>query len=579
MLERVTRRELEREAEDHITLGTLLRRQRAESKRLAVQRVLAGNLSVAQKIEKIQAIDGEEDEQGVQRVLRAAAEQATRQQVSRVLHSIKLPRPRVSYLAYLFRERGRLRQFGRKTHVLETPLFPPGVRANPDLQGFFIKHLQSWAGELSPKLALVNEVGWLYLSKRRYNLAVLLKRLCERILAFDFVHLDYRERDLIDRMRRIESLFLALHYHPEYLEDLLAATRTVYRRQGKGENPDAVADLINRILMPELTLPSLYNALLGLNMVQQRRHLTLPDLMRKDLGEVVSSEEFNCDPAVRKRMEQYIESTVSAVKKLHEQLFEVRRLNSYIVYDEQGQPETSPLRGMYETPDARGQSDFEADQGNVLVFAIRFLRSFDKTFFPLLNGQVLLAGVGKAQVFSRGFFQVEFSKLRTTLERLEKGSFHFTNFPLKRYLQIKEGTLGAVGSEADVVQLIDDQVATLVDLGKTLSRVLSLKGLGAVPGDGSEPLEPIVLQGKAFAIPHAGRRIQARSVLNQRTVEEALADAVTVCFSAGLYFRDRFIYFYLGRERKYAAEIEAKMRILENLVDPGTLGELQSLYS
>ncbi|MBN1837385.1 MAG: hypothetical protein JW820_16140 [Spirochaetales bacterium] len=573
-----TRRELEREAEGHITLGTLLRREREEPRRLAVERVMASSLSTAQKIERIQAIDEEQDEQGVQRVLRAAAEQAGRQQASRVLRSVKVSRPRAGYLRYLLRERRLLQRFGRETHVLEARLLPPGVRPEPALQSFLVRQLQAWAGELSEKLAPVREAGWLYLSRRRYNLAVLLERLCERIAAFDFVHLDYRDRDLVDKMRRIESLFLALHYRPEYLEELVGAGQVVYSKQGKTEEADRVTDLINRILLPDLTLPSLYNVLLGLNMVRERRYLALADLVREGLGEPISSGEFDCGPKVRKRMEEYIQTAVDSVKRLHGQLFEVRRLNSYITYDEQGQPDTTALRELYETPEGRGRGNFDADQENLLLFAVRFLRTFDRTFFPLLNGQLTLAGVGKAQIFSRGFFQVEFSRLRAILERLEKGSFHFTHFPLKRYFQIKEGELRPVGTEAEVAQLMDDQVATLVDLGKTLSRLLSLQGLGAVPPGGSEPLEPIVLQGKPFKVPHASVRIQSRTMLNGRTVEEALAIAVSVCFSAGLYLRDRFVYYFLGRERKYAAEIEARMSSLENVLDPGSMVELRALY-
>ena len=56
MLEQATRREIEREAEDHITLGTLLRKERDEPRKRAVEKVLAGNLSVSQKIEKIEGI-------------------------------------------------------------------------------------------------------------------------------------------------------------------------------------------------------------------------------------------------------------------------------------------------------------------------------------------------------------------------------------------------------------------------------------------------------------------------------------------------------------------------------------------
>ena len=534
---------------------------------------------MAQKIERIEAIDAEEEEQGLHRLVREAAEQATRRQVSRVLRNIKLPQAVSPYFAFLFRERRQIREFGRRTHVLETGLLPPGLHASPDIQEFLVRDLQSWAAELSRKLELVTQVGWLYLGKRRYNLAVLLKRLCERIVAFDFVHLNYRDRDLIDRMRRLESLFLALHYRAEYLEDLRGAIQIVYGKQGSRDDADGAIDLINRIMTPELTLPSLFNILLGLNMVKHRRYLTLEELMRGGLGEVVSSEEFSCEPAVRKRMEEFIKATVDSVKKLHEQLFEVRRLNSYLDYDDLGQPDARLLRGMYETPDSRGKHDFEADQEDVLLFTIRLLRMFDHTFFPLLNGHVLLESGVKAQIFSRGFFQLEFSRLRALLDRLEKGPFHFSNFAFQRYLQIKEGTLGAVGHEAEVVQILEDQVAILVDLGKTLSRVLGMSGLGAAAAPGkTAPLEPIVLHGKPFALPHAERRLQSASILNGRTVQEALGDAVSVCFTAGIHFRDRFIFFFLGRERKYSAEMQAKMRALENLLDAETLSGLRGLY-
>jgi hypothetical protein len=267
------------------------------------------------------------------------------------------------------------------------------------------------------------------------------------------------------------------------------------------------------------------------------------------------------------------------VKRLHEQLFEVRRVNDYIQYDELGQLDTRLMRELYESPGGRGSYNFEADHANLLTFATRFLRSFDRTFYPLLNGQVTLVGVGKAQIFARSFFGVEFSKLRTLLERLEKGAFHFSNFPFGRFVKIKEGSLGAMGNELEVVQLIDDQIAILVDLGKTLSRVLGLSGIGGPPDGEAGPLEPVVLQGRPFRLPHSDTWIQARSMLNQRTVQDALSDAISVCFSAGVHFRDRFIAMFLGREGKFSSEIQAKMRTLENVLDADAIAELKVLYS
>ena len=57
MPETVARREIEKEAENHIALGRLLRKERAEPRKTAVKKILASELSVPQKIEKIREVD------------------------------------------------------------------------------------------------------------------------------------------------------------------------------------------------------------------------------------------------------------------------------------------------------------------------------------------------------------------------------------------------------------------------------------------------------------------------------------------------------------------------------------------
>jgi len=53
----LTREEIEREADDHIALGLLLRKNREEPKKSAVQKVLSNPLTIPQKIERIKEID------------------------------------------------------------------------------------------------------------------------------------------------------------------------------------------------------------------------------------------------------------------------------------------------------------------------------------------------------------------------------------------------------------------------------------------------------------------------------------------------------------------------------------------
>jgi hypothetical protein len=577
--EPVARREIEKEADNHIALGRLLRKVRPEKKKNAVQKILASELSVPQKIERIREVDGMEEEQEVTQVVQEAAAQGARRRVARLIQTVKEPQKALPYFSYLFQQYGKIREFGAQSRVLTARIWPPGVRADPELRDFLVEQVQAAALALSPRLALVAEHGWLHLTPAQYNQVMLLRRLVQRLLAFDFVHLNFRDRNVIEKLRRIEGLFLMIHYRPETLGSIVSSLRTVYQKQRGGEKElDEATGLAIRLLNADSPLPCLANCLLGLNILRCRRLLTLQDLIRKGLGDMVSSRDFDCDPPVRKRIDDYVEAAVDSIRKLHDQIAEARRLNAFISRDGDGNLDIAELRAFYNTGDGKEKYDFTPDQDNMILFAFRLLRRFDRTFSSLLNGHVILEGPEKVAVFSRSFFQLEFSRLRTVTEKLEKGPFTFNRFPLSRYLQMKEAQLGAVGNEMEARQLIDEGVASLVDLGKTVSRILSLKR-PAPPGNKTkvEPLEQVVLQGKPFSLPHEQRKLTTQSLLNGRTVAEALSEAVSVCFSTGLLMQDQFLFLFLGRERKSQAELESRIQMVENLLDPESFREIQAL--
>ncbi len=578
MRDLVSRREIEKEADEHICLGRLLQRQRDEESKWAVDRILASDLRVPQKIERIREIDEKQDSEEIEQIVRHAYLQAARRRSAKIRESIKVPQKSAGYLSFLFREMRQIRDFGNKTHVLQTGLFPPGVRINRELQGYLVRYLQSWAAELSSRLKLASDHGWLHLTPLQYNLVGTLRQLCERILSFDFVHLNYRSRNLIDKLRRIETLFLILHYHSTYLDSILRSLALVYKKQGKDEEEGKEAqNLAFRILARDATLPSLYNCLVGLNIVKHRRLLSLSDFLRPGLGEAVNGQEFECDPEVRERIEAYSRDSVDSIKKLHSRLQEVRRLNSYLDRDEQGNANDGILRSLYQTDRGKEDRNYEADQENLLLFTLRLFQAFYRLFFPLLSGKVQIAAVGRSAVFSRSFYELELARLGGVIEKLRKGPFHFSKFPLDRYLQLKNNRIGAIGNESELIQLIDEGVADLVDLGKSLAKVLSFD-LGAAMAEEAEPLEPAILQGKPFHLPHGDRRIESNPFLEGKTVVEALSSAVSFCFTAGVLFQDRFVYYFLGRERRFEMELESRMKLLKNLLDPERYRELSSRY-
>jgi hypothetical protein len=574
----ISRREIEKEADDNIALGRLLRKDRDELKKKAVDRVLATDLRIPQKIEKIEEIDEKQEALEIEGIVQRAYLQAVRRQFVRIRNSIKAPQKSVPYLRYMLKERRRIHDFGRKTHVLETPFLPPGIRPNRELRNFYVRDLQNWSAEISHRLELITEHGWLHLTPLQYNLVVLLKSLADKCLTFDFIHLNYRDRNLIDKMKRIERLFLMMHYRPEYIESIKDSILTVYRKQGKDEEEgNATRNLAIRILSEDVTLPSLYNSILGLNMVKHRRSVALWELMQPGLGEAVNVRDFNCSLEVRRRIDAYIDKSLESIKKLHGQLLEVRRLNSYLHYDENGLVDSSNLGRLYEKTVPKDEGDFQTDQGNVLLFAQRLFDAFYKTFISLLNGKVQVGGIGPTMIFSRSFYEMEMARLGTIIERLKKGPFHFGAFPLSQYLQVKEAKIGAIGNEMELIQLVDEGIACLADLGKSLAKVLGSST--AKPKDQPEqPLVPVIFQGKPYSIPHAEKLIRDRTYLEGKTVAEALTDATSLCFTMGMLFRDRFVFFVLGSAPRHEAELQAQLRLMKNLLDPERYREILSRY-
>ena len=573
--------EIGREADDHIALGLLLRRDRQEPRKGAVQKVLSSNLSTAQKVEKIREIDETKDSGSVLRVVRRAAVLAAHGRMVAVSRAIKRPVSRRSYFSFLLGEYGKVRKWGRRTHVLSATVLPPGIRMDAGLPNFLVKELQAWAHELSARLKVVAELGWAHLTPHQYNYVVLLKRLSDRLRDFDFLHMDLRDPALVDRFRRVESLFLMLHYHRDSMNTLLGALRLFYERQrDSAEEGEKTQRLAMRILSEDVTLPSLYNILLGLNIFRRRRLLEMKDLVQEGLGDMVDSRAFDCDPQVRERMEKHIDECVESISKVHGQLQESRRVNSYILQDPQGRPSDELLRALYLSVGRRGdEQDYDRDLGNLVVLVPRLLRAFDAVFSPLLNGQVGLEGNGKVTIFARPFFEEELTRLRNGIGKLEQGPFHFSTFPLDRYLKIKGERTGTIWNEVDVSIIIDEAVAGLVDLGKTLTRVMGLRLPTSPSNIATTPLESVVLQGKVFSLPYENMRISSRSLLGGRTVAEAVTTAVQACFTAGLVFHDDFLSLYQGKEKRLAEALRQKMGLMQTLLDQDSYRDLAALYS
>ena len=62
------------------------------------------------------------------------------------------------------------------------------------------------------------------------------------------------------------------------------------------------------------------------------------------------------------------------------------------------------------------------------------------------------------------------------------------------------------------------------------------------------------------------------------TVTQALADVTSLCFTMGMLFRDRFVYFVLGSAKRYETELQAQLGLMKNLLDPERYREVLFRY-
>jgi hypothetical protein len=286
----------------------------------------------------------------------------------------------------------------------------------------------------------------------------------------------------------------------------------------------------------------------------------------------VSASEFDCPPEIRARIEEYAASCLETLQTLHAQLTELRRLAGYLSYDEKGQADTRLLAALY-------GPKWETDRENLMTLAPRLFMVLERAFQPLLCGTVTVEGAGRAALFEPAFFQTEFARLATVEDKLQKAVFGIANFPFSRFLAIRASSAGATPKELEVLQLLEEGLSVLFNLGKVLARVLAMDGVGAPEGEAGRPLDASLLQGLPFRLPQAGRRLQAEGFLRGLTVREALAKVIRTCFITSHLLQDPALFLHFGKEARLAAQLDATLGQLEHLLDEKAYAELRLRYA
>ena len=117
--------------------------------------------------------------------------------------NIKSFHTQASFFRFLFFEYKHIRNFGNVSHIFFPNIFPPGIQLSKDVCTTFTKYLQPWSVSIFKTTTHIIKTGWPYLNKKEYNLIVVLKKLCEKIVKTDFTILNYSDKNLINKLYSI----------------------------------------------------------------------------------------------------------------------------------------------------------------------------------------------------------------------------------------------------------------------------------------------------------------------------------------------------------------------------------------
>ncbi len=546
-------------------LGALLQKPRSERLQGRVADVLQREVPTADKVREIRRLDAiaELEEQG------ETVAQPLARPLAAIKSVIKSPRARASYFEYVMRQHGPIRAFARRSHVLETSLLR--VRPDPGVQKPFRDELAPLAAELLGICDRALETGWTVLNRSDYNLVVLLKRLCFEVTSVNFRVLNFRDRDLVDSLRTLETYFLVLHYRADYPERVARAVQSALAAGGPAPERDRVGLMVATLLGPGLALPSLHDFVLGLNIVKARRMLGLQDILFTELGEILNTRDYACPPSVYMTIGDHVQSLQKQMASLALQKNEAERLKRVLPLDAAGNPDFGPIAALYDGAAGEwgegARQSFAVDRNNIMELAPRLLAAFDAACTPLLTGKTRLSDGIVVALFPPALFGSPLQRLRQTGANLGQLGFALHVLSRARLATLKEMGKGAIPAETTALQQLDEAVRVLMEMASQIEKILE-SPLRRGDQKASESAGPIALPDREFALPGRDQRIVSRDSLNGKTVADALRFLVIACTCAGAFFVDRPIMLTLERAGKVDQKLEHTRRELARLTEP-----------
>ncbi len=575
---------------DYIRLGNILKKERSPLKQTAVDAILRSKTSLKDKIEQIIHIDHTDERYGKPESPRQESSVMTAKDravgetdddeqnqikiIKKGQYKIKRPYTENSFFNFLFREYRKIKQFGIMSRILVVK-FLFRVRINPGaLESIYTEYVQKNVQRILSILKPVILTGWRVLDKYEYNCIVTLIEFYQSLMKTEFRNLPCGDRQLLNQFKNMERLFLVLHSDREILEAVFIALQKISDWEpAQDAELKETADHVRSLMYSEDNYPSLYNLILGLNMVRWRRFFILTDLINFNVKSVIPAAVFDCPDKVRIMIRTFIEEQESRLKKLVRERAELSKELSLFPMNTKAEIDYGSLTLFYNQQADTGKAEaFHRDSEQILFFLIRFADIFIKSFRPLLSGMIAFDPPETGIVFPNAFFGSEIDHLNYSLKKLERHTFSYGSISRQRYLEIRETNKTATRLEAEAFSIVNEILVYIHEIARKLSVVLVSHGFpGTVPPESGSSAED--------SIPYADKIIKSKGVLAGKSVNEALRYTTCIAYSIGLYMADPMVLGIISRAQPLNTEIENILGTLQRIASVKDFLAMQKKYA
>lgn len=561
----------EQEGFDYIRLGKILRKSRTPDKRSAVEKIIAANLSVAQKISEIESIDGENvnsEHSGHDSAKRYGGTSSRKNlpfyanpeyirqsliDTAQNRQRIKEVIPRIRILDFFFDARRDFILFSRATGLIDTGLFAFFPKIHAPTVSKLGENLQR---ELLPKIRpIVKKMiidGWRHFGKYEYNLIIAFDRLLEAIEKARLTDSLKRDKDWITRFHTLEDSFLLFHAHPDYYDKCLEAIRTYFPIDAsRDQEKKKTVSIARMILGLNVMKPSLADFIVALGMVMSHRALTVRSLVAQTCNPLVSLEEWDCSEEIQREIDTYIEELVLKLEPLTADRDQMDSSMYLIPYATGGRLDLSGI------PALSGKDAIEVDmKTDIGKFACTLIDRYMAAFGSILEIELETFSMGTVRLIPEHSLDLELGKLgylRTGIEKLT------AQVPFNRFKSIKNGSVSPTHIEAEVISAVSDIASQFCSIGaKISSYIYPLEKEREMSGDDSDErnegssTNPL---GELLAIPGS----------EGQTMGEKAGQAGSTAFAIAGFFLDANVIGMIQSKQRVREEIRLTLYMLERL--------------